>query len=357
MTSKIGCKEILTVVAVMGVLSAGSAEETNGPPSSADAGEAVDAMTNSVSLVRQVEAPAFRVGLDYWTTTGEGDWQTAFSVVDPVFGTLSGKSLLEWDDLDSELLVVTADITLSRLFRISGRYGSGSIDGGVSTDKDWATVPSIGMYDFLFSESVNDADGDTALYDITLHCAISPLFKKLASKVDIDVFVGYHYYEDELNMQNAVQTVIDGEPVYIPFSEVIEETYDSDYAFYWEGISVGTRIRVPLTSQFDISARIALMVQTEYEGEGYWNLRDDFRSTPPNFIQSADSGEGTQLSLGVSYRPWKHVGFRLGYETLEWTAEDGHSTIFVADGSTESTDLVEVNSSRSGVTLGVFGQL
>jgi len=301
---------------------------------------------------QEIETPAFRVGLDLWSTTGDSDWQTAFTAVDPVLGTAFGGSSLVWDDLDSEMAVVTAEVGLSSHFSLMGRYGFGSISGGVSTDSDFITVPRLGVDNLLLSESIADTGGDTVLYDIALYCALSSLFGRPASAADIGVFVGYQCYEDELNMRSGVQTAFAGESLYEPFPAPL----DSDFDFKWEGIRAGALIRVPLAYRFDLAGSLAMVLEAEYEGEGYWNLRDDLRRTAPNFAQSADSGTGLELAVSVSYRPWEHLGLRLGYDILDWKAEDGRNEIFLADGSSEVMELEEVNSSRSGVFGGVFGQ-
>ncbi len=93
------------------------------------------------------------------------------------------------------------------------------------------------------------------------------------------------------------------------------------------------------------------------DGKGFWNLRDDFGATAPNFRQHASNGAGRDICLSLTYQPWQHMGLVFGYSWLTLEADHGSDVLTLADGSTGNSRLAEVSSEREGPFLGIYGRL
>jgi len=284
-------------------------------------GAAAAEPTASPAAEEAPQAPArwLRVGLEAWSTTGSGEWQTVFRGTDPELGPAAGRSHLDWDDLDSLLTVLDMEARLGRLFKATVRYGSGSIEGGSGTDSDLVMAPALGADELLLLQSVSSVDGDTEFLEANLHFIVSSLLEWERVPVELDLFFGYQHYRDDLGIRNGVQTVVVGTPVLAR----IPGRLDSRYEFTWRGLRLGTGLKIPVNPKVAVEGRLAVLVQVAYEGEGFWNLRTDFRSAAPNFVHDADSGSGLELGLAVTARPWRRVGVRVGYDWMTWDASGG----------------------------------
>jgi len=305
-----------------------------------------------------------KLGVDYWFTKGEGSWEIeAFEFID--VAVLAGiASELEWEDIDSDIPVFSVDLALLHNVRISGRYGSGDIDDGELTDSDFLSVstPFESTGNIKFSESKSDTDGDTEFYDINVHYELpEKWYPKLLSHAE--VFLGYEYYSDELHMMNGVQTVSDGffAPPVGPFGGL-----DSTYDFEWEGVRLGARAEYNPHPKVSVGVTLAVLAVLDYSGEGFWNLRREFRRQAPNYEHEADSGEGLDVSVDLEYFPWENVGIRVGYWYKQWSASDGEDTKFFTDaaaaelgldGTSTTADLGDVESVRHGFFAGIVGKI
>jgi len=294
-----------------------------------------------------------RIGADYWLSRGQGEWEIVFGSLDPVLGPVTGRSRLEWEDLRSDLLVLNAEIAPTRWLRISGAYGSGDLDDGRNTDTDWVSAPLFYAYDYKFSESKADVGGEVELWHADLHIVLSSWLDPHKFPAEISVFGGYHSYRDELEMRNGLQTVLNETSVALPFPGVFNSTYDFD----WEGLRLGARGIFPLSTRLSLQATGAMMTRVEFRGEGFWNLREDYRPVAPNFVQEADGGSAYDVSLAVTYRPRRHVGLKAGYTWSHWSARDGTDTVYLRDGTTLGTELESVESTRVGYFVGVFAAI
>jgi len=281
-----------------------------------------------------------RLGVAGWMSMGEGEWEITFEGWDPAFGFVSGRSLLEWKDIDADMIILFGEVGLGPYLSLGGSYGMGDIDDGGNTDGDWL---DLWVGEYQFSESTADTSGDTEMYDINLYFHLKPLLMK-KWKGNLDLFIGYQHYEDDLTDVNGVQTIIDEVPVEIPFDGL-----ESTYLFQWDAARAGVRVEVPLAKLISVQAEAAVLFAGTFDGEGYWNLRDDFKPTPPNFTQEADMGLGTDAKVTVSIHPVKHVSVDVGYRYFMLHGEDGTDTTYFSDGTSESTDLTYVDSVRHGL--------
>ena len=281
-----------------------------------------------------------RLGVAGWMSTGEDKWEITFEGWDPDYGYISGRSKLDWKDVDADMIIFFGEVGLGPYLSIGGSYGAADISGGSNTDGDW--LDDWGS-EFQISESVADTSGDTEMYDLNLYLHLKPLLLKKWTG-NIDIFLGYQHYQDDLNDVNGVQTIIDEVPVNIPFAGL-----DSTYLFKWDAARAGVRLEIPVAKPVSINAEAAVLFAASYDGEGFWNLRDDFKQSSPNFTQKADSGLGGDAKVTVCIRPIKNASIDLGYRVFMLHGQDGTDTTYFSDGTSESTDFTSVDSLRHGL--------
>ena len=293
----------------------------------------------------ETEASIFRIGIQTWFSSGAGEWQIEGYSSDD----LSFLSRLDWNDLDSNLLVLKADYQLKPGIRLSGSYGTGDIENGRNTDSDWYLGPEFDSGAFKFSESISETDGQTVLFDINIIIDWFPENRRDTERLYFGAIIGYQIYEDELIDRDGIQTVVDEVPVYEPF----EEGQNATYSFKWQAYRAGVRGRCDLTRATTISMDAALLIGVTYRGEGFWNLRTDMRPEPPNLINEADSGWGGDFTLWLSQMLTRNLSVEIGWKSLYLMSESGIHTSFLADGSIGQTTLSDVKSSRNGYFAGI----
>lgn len=278
-----------------------------------------------------------------WLSTGDAEWTERGRSGDGIFID-QYRSLLEYENNDAPMLLLEASYRLTDRFSIGARYGTGSIDDADGADNDWVSGPALDR-EFYISRSENDLDGDTSLWDIEIKYAL-PIAQDGFS---LDVYGSFGNYKDEFVSSNGRQVIVDESPV---FGEIpgLNSTYDFD----WNAITVGLegRWKPEAASKWGIDGKIGLMPWVDYEGEAFWNLRTDFKRTPPNFVHEADGGIGFEAQIAASFKVQRVEG-RLGYWYRQYEADDGLSETFFADGSSAFANL-EAEANRHGL-FGTFG--
>jgi len=279
------------------------------------------------------------IGVQLWMTSGHGEWEIEFGN-----NFITGRSKLEWEDIDAPVLVLHAEVPIDHQFSIGGVIGYGEYSDGGNTDSDWAN-------DFLFSESKAEVDGDVTLGDLNVfYNIVAP--QKSNHKTKVDVFIGFQYYKDDTRNTHGVQTVINETPINEPF-----EGLNSTYSFQWIMLRLGTRAEHAINDRVTIGGSLAALMLVDYEGEAYWNLRTDFRDSDPNFVQEANSGYGFEGKAAVKARIMENVYVDLGYWFMSLKAVNGTDTIYFADGTSDTTKLKSVKSQRQGFFAGLMIEL
>ena len=128
---------------------------------------------------------------------------------------------------------------------------------------------------------------------------------------------------------------------------------NSKYAFDWSALRAGIAGMIPIGRRLEVRASYAYIFNAEYRGEAFWNLRTDFRSTPPNFVHDADGGTGSELKISLAYHPTRLVFVEGGFWSIKLEAKNGIDTVYLADGSALSSKLDKVTSKREGAFAGI----
>jgi hypothetical protein len=295
------------------------------PPSCIQAKVPTGGVTNRIEL-----------GADVWFTSGRGAWRESFH--SDYFGI--NNSVLEWDHLDSRLLVLRGELFFTPWLSVDGSWAAGDIEDGENTDSDRAGSR-------VEIQSKADTEGDTTMASAAANFRFSRLlFPRWTGYAA--VFLGYQYYRDELHDRNGADTVLFGDPVSVPFDGL-----DSSYSFQWQSVRLGVRAGIPVFRRLSVQTSLAGLGVVEYYGEGYWNLRDDFRQESPNFIDKSDGGVGTEFQLGLNFRICRHFSLEAGGRVVYLYTEDGSDTTYYADGTHDTVVLDYAESLRYGAYAGL----
>jgi opacity protein-like surface antigen len=298
------------------------------------------------------------LGVQGWFTQANAKWQISFPYTTQLAnsGISAGtpgkiESRLDYEKIDSPMVIVTAGGNVAPGFAFDVVYGYGSITGGHGTDTDRFLPSSGGGLDF--SQSTNRLDGDVQLWGINFYYNTRRLDKEAGPWGFV---LGFLHYGDNLQMTNGIQTVsvpFDGStfPPVGPFpsNQVLNSTYD----FSWNLLKVGVSRQPELGKGFAYTAALSAYPYVDYRGEGYWNLRagtdpSDFRLQSPNFIQKSNKGYGYEASLGLIYALSENVEMLAGYRYMYLYAGNGTDTIYFADGATVQSTLDWVTVTRHG---------
>ena len=279
------------------------------------------------------------VGVDLSVSSGESNWEIIF--FQDFLG--EGRSILDWKDLEAETRGLHGLVHIGRWVSVAAAYAEGDIKGGRATDTDTISDALLGLNEFVFSESEADTDGElTALQgDLRFNLDALPGIGDWPGQ--LYVLAGYQTCEENLRDRHGVQTIVDEEPRFDPIAGL-----DNTFDFAWNAVRVGMGGTVRLSDALEMRAQAAALVNVEYEGEGYWNLREDFRTTPPSFIQRGDHGTGADLRISLAWRPLAHLLLEVGAWHTRWQVDEGFDRTFFADGTSADSILVRAESERSG---------
>jgi hypothetical protein len=290
---------------------------------------------------------SFQIGVQTWLSRGENSWQVSFVEFDPAFGAVPGRSRLEWEELDAILYRLYGEYTIQPSLRVGAWLGLGSLRDGRNTDSDWFAVDGE---EFLAFQSEADTRGDVRSLDVNLYARLNELMPQRKWVGQWDLVFGFLYHEEEMNDRNGVDVMVFGDRIREPI-----EGLDSSFDFEWRAFRLGVRGELPAGERLRARGSVSALLGVDYRGDGFWNLRDDFRAQSPNFEQEADAGYGADIQLGLVYQCTQRLFVEVGYSFLALRADDGVDTIFFADGGEVDTKLDWARTTRHGLTLAVHG--
>ncbi len=274
------------------------------------------------------------LGVQSWFSSADAKWKISIP-----YSTGRLESELNFNNIDSPLIIFFGAGKLSDSVSFDLVYGTGSIAGGRAIDTD-RFIPDVGAGSVL-SESSSDITGDVRMLGGNIYFNNSRLARPKEGRWGI--VAGFLHYEDNLTIRNGTQTV----PPLGPFGGL-----DSSYDFSWTAVRIGITRQAALAKSFFYSGVLSVYPYAVYRGEGYWNLRttgpNAFRAQSPNFIQESSNGYGYDAALELVYAFSENAELSAGYRYFYLYARNGTDTTYFADG-TEYVDRLDwVTVTRQG---------
>jgi len=278
-----------------------------------------------------------RLDVGTWITTGEGEWTIEFegplstSEGDPF---VRGRSILKLERLTNTLITGRVELALTRRFSLDAAIGLGTSLSGRATDTDLGFLPTRDLIRAIASKA--EAGGETAVLTTNAYLRVVPFTGE--SENFVDLFAGYIFYRDALDLTSGVEVFRVGAPS--PLGRIVG--LDSSYDFAWRGVRVGARGELAAHRRLRAGGQVALIPWTTYDGKGFWNLR------PLHFTHEAEGGLGVDALTWLRLALLKHMHLELGFRYLTLHVEDGQDIKLFPDGEVIVSDLQEVESSRYG---------
>ena len=252
-------------------------------------------------------------------------------------------SELTWEDLLIHEMRLGIRTTANHTLFIRGSIHYGVIVDGENQDSDYAADDR----EMEFSRSNNNADEGSTLDGLF---GVGVNLRLWSKSVNLIPQAGYSIHKQNLTMTDGYQTVTwAGGPPLGSF-DGLDSTYETQWWGPWIGFDLAVNVKKwAYLPPFSIRAGYEYH-WADYYAQADWNLREDFRH-PKSFEHEAD-GTGSLMRLELCVHITDTWSLRVGYETEEWAAEDGIDRVFLADGTTISTRLNEVNWESTTVQIG-----
>jgi len=289
--------------------------------------------------------PVVTVTVAPWLTAAAGQWEVQGVTKEGLV-----RSRLEWDQIDSALLMVKGRLQILPFLALGGSYGCGNLFDGRNTDSD-SIQPPLSLDAYLFSRSESDTSGDTQLYDLNLYLDLLQLSRSPhPAGQRLEVFVGYQDYRDRLTDQRGVQTFSVNQAVYLPFSD---QGVNARYEFRWQAARLGVQGMTPVARRVTISGSAALLALVQQDGDGSWTMRADLRQNGPNIHNESRDGGGFDLDGALSFALTPFLDLTAGLRWIALANDTGVMTLDYADGSSGQMTQTSISSSRIGVYAGL----
>jgi len=295
-------------------------------------GQEIDIPMRQLQTIKDKQRKPVEIEVGYGYRQDSLDWSIA--------GDQQGEnpnilSELTWEELLIHEIRMGVRADLKQSFFLKGSINYGVIVGGENQDSDYAADNR----EMEFSRSNNDADQGSTLDGLF---GAGYKFRFISKSFNVIPLVGYSYHRQRLSMTDGYQTITwTGGPPLGAF-EGLESTYDAQWRGPWIGLDVILETESFATAIPPMSFYFGWEYHwADYYAEADWNLRDDFMH-PKSFEHEAD-GTGMVANLGVRLRLNHRWSVTLGYETEEWSTEEGVDRVFLTNGTIVSTRLNEVN--------------
>ena len=295
-------------------------------------GQEIDIPMRQLQTIKDKQRKPVEIEVGYGYRQDSLDWSIA--------GDRQGEnpnilSELTWEELLIHEIRMGVRTDLKQSFFLKGSINYGVIVGGENQDSDYAADNR----EMEFSRSNNDADQGSTLDGLF---GAGYKFRFISKSFNVIPLVGYSYHRQRLSMTDGYQTITwTGGPPLGAF-EGLESTYEAQWKGPWIGLDVILETESFVTAIPPMSFYFGWEYHwADYYAEADWNLRDDFMH-PKSFEHEAD-GTGMVANLGVRLRLNHRWSVTLGYETEEWSTEEGVDRVFLTNDTIVSTRLNEVN--------------
>ncbi len=290
----------------------------------------------------------FSVGISGWFSSGQTDWNHDASSSSSLLGNPSSE--LTYEDVDSNVIELTAEFNMPNRFFIRGDVGFGSFDDGRLIDDDFLTTSTTG--DFLASRTFSDIDDD-GLWYFDLDVGYTIWKDAYNGKSMIRAFIGYQHWEEEYAAKGITYNVctVGGAllGICLPAGSTLSEgeTVISNKV-EWDSVKLGLEGRTTLWKKLGIEASAVFIPYSDMHNEDIHHLRTDLAQ--PSFVMDG-TGIGYNFEISANYEVLPNLFLSAGYQF--WKIEsDGDIEVRGTTGASVFP-LNDLDSERDGATVGL----
>ena len=292
--------------------------------------------------------PNFSFGISTWISSGEAH-EALFSTGNNTSYTKGSRvSDLFWEDLDSSIIQVDAELKILKKYYLYTDYAFGAITNSKLTDKDFLTNGTE------FSKTVSKGDGSDLLY-LNVHFGRELINLANGTGV-IRIFLGYQRWEETVFDKGPTEEYIlfDTDVTSLDTTDPDQKGITWDYSF--DSIKIGLDAKYVLTDKIMFSSLVAYLPYAYLNAEDFHHLREGTSSQDAGspFVTWNNSGDGFNIEGALSYQLFSNWILSIGYRYWELSSNDNPTTFRFGDGSKNSNSRTnDFYSKRYGITFGI----
>lgn len=262
-------------------------------------------------------------------------------------------SELEWSDLRSHQLTLSAKAQVGRHFYGRGHINYAWIQNGSVRDSDYGGDDHTQEW----SRSISETEGDQ-LWDMVAGGGYPFTFQQ--NRLLVAPLLGASIHKQNLRITNGQQVVSAtpppgyGSPPDVgPLDSRLNSTYSARWTSLWSGVDLRYRLAPPPDGAplMEWGLSLAYHFWSDYSAEADWNLREDLNH-PVSFEHEADAS-GITVQAEWLVRLNRYLDLNLNWNYCQWETDAGKDTVFLANGAAQTTRLNEVSWESHSVMLGV----
>ncbi len=323
---------------------------------------AVGVTAFSSQAAAEEPVPAKRVhvelGVGTWISVGNSRWSHNASMASP-FGNPTSR--LTYDDHSTNIVELTAKVSVGPRWFGRVNIGGASIGGGRLTDDDFLTPdggnPSLRTH--------SDIDGSGVWYlnaDVGARIADFP-----NGRGKLDGSVGFQYWrqkheaygvrQQSCSAAGATTDVDSTDPAFNPLcipgrAPISNDVLAISNTMTWYSLRTGLHTEYHVATWLSVLGSVVLKPVNIFTNEDTHHLRIGSEFQDPSMTMLG-IGFGADADIGARVYVTKSLSAQVGYRVWWNRMIDGTWTSHLADGRSSSFPLTEMESLRHGLTAGI----
>lgn len=292
------------------------------------------------------------LSLGTWISTGQTIWSHDASKIDSTLGNPTSE--LTYEDLDSNVFEVEAELRLPRRTFLRTRFGFGVFNEGRLIDDDFVSAAGATFFGATqtgahrISRTSSNIDGDYMWYlDFDLG------YKFWVSKnkrTFIKSFLGYQHWQEKVVATGVEQLECTAVGSFCNAAGTVTNVGQKAITnnVRWDSVRIGLEGAHWFNKWIRLDTQLVFIPYSSLLNEDIHHLRTDLKQDPS--FKMNGTGIGYNLQAGIKFRFTKRLSFLAGYKYWRIEVKDGTWKNFPVVGSSSVVNLNEFISYRHGAT-------
>ncbi|HIB42688.1 MAG TPA: hypothetical protein EYO37_01705 [Nitrospina sp.] len=308
--------------------------------------------TDSKEKKRFYKSQKLSLSIGLWISTGKTSWNHDSSGSSTVAGNPTSE--LTYEDLDSNIIELEAELRLPRKVFLRTQFGFGAINSGRLVNDDFVSAAGATFFsatqtgEHRISRTFSDI-GDDSLWYLNLDLGYTLRVSRTGQGF-LRGFVGYQHWQEKAvakgleqiectsvgNFCNAVGTI----------SNVGEKVITNEVR--WDSLRIGLEGSHWFNRKLRFDIDLAFIPFSSLLNQDTHHLRTDLQQDPS--FEMDGTGTGYNIAASLKYQFTKGLSFSAGYKYWEIEVSDGTWKNFPVTGSQTVATLNDLFSYRHGLT-------